>query len=67
MASKERDNTWLQLQVCPEVWHQRDKEKVEQCKESKLTNILSIILFIQMDSRCHSKFLAYEIFWVYRE
>lgn len=31
MATKERDNTWLQLQVCPAIWRQRDEENPEPC------------------------------------
>ena len=33
MATKERDNTWLQLQVCPAIWRQRDEENPAKCAE----------------------------------
>ena len=33
MSNKERDNTWLQLQVCPVVWRQRDEETAVLCPE----------------------------------
>ena len=29
MNSKERDNTWLQLPVCPTIWRQKEKDKEE--------------------------------------
>ena len=32
---KERDNTWLQLQICPVLWRQRDTKKpLSMCDES---------------------------------
>ena len=34
MATKERDNTWLQLQVCPAVWRLRDEEETAPCTKA---------------------------------
>ena len=32
---KERDNTWLQLQICPVLWRQRDTKKpLSMCDET---------------------------------
>ena len=29
--AKERDNTWLQLPICPSVWRQKDVDKLVEC------------------------------------
>ena len=32
--AKERDNTWLQLQICPDIWRQKeDKGPLLECPE----------------------------------
>lgn len=32
--AKERDNTWLQLQICPDIWRQKeDKSPLLDCPE----------------------------------
>lgn len=43
MATKERDNTWLQLSVCPDIWRQRGGlekgEKLKACAKGRLMEV----------------------------
>ncbi len=41
MTSKERDNTWLQLPICPSLWRQKDLDHLQDC---------------QADQGCHSNY-----------
>ena len=31
--AKERDNTWLQLIICPTIWKQKDEKVIKPCAE----------------------------------